>query len=383
MEYRKFGKMDETPSLLGFGCMRFPETEDGHIDEEKAQNLLEYAMDHGVTYIDTANPYHNGESEPFVGRILKNHERNTFYLATKLPMWDIKTLDDAKAIFTSQLERLQVDYIDFYLLHALDKAKWDTIVKLDILGYLEEMKAQGKIRHIGFSFHDEYEVFEEIITYRKWDFCQIQLNYMDRDIQQGMAGYELAEKLGVPLVIMEPNKGGQLVRLPKDIADIFQAYDANASMASWAMRWVASLPNVKVVLSGMSTMEQVQDNLNTFEDFKLLNEKEQTIVEEVTRVIKSRMKNGCTACAYCMPCPFGVDIPGNFKVWNNQAMYQNHEATAKKVSSLKQKGFASFCKECGACESKCPQHIAIRKDLKQVVCDIGEFDKESVYASSK
>lgn len=214
MEYRKFEKLGVSPSLLGFGCMRFPQNTDGTINEKEAQKLLDTAIKAGVNYIDTAYPYHNGESEPFLGRTLKKYPRESFYLATKLPMWDIKTSEDMKKIFYKQLERLQTDYVDFYLIHCLDKEKWQQVLDLGVIPFLEDMKQQGKIRFLGFSFHDDFDTFKKILTYRDWDFCQIQYNYIDTEIQAGDRGYELTEELGIPLVIMEPIKGGALASLP-------------------------------------------------------------------------------------------------------------------------------------------------------------------------
>ena len=266
MEYRELNE-EYQPSLLGFGCMRFPLDAQGKIDEAEAERMLDTAIAHGVTYIDTAFPYHHGDSEPFVGRVLKKYDRSSYYLTTKLPLWDLNTLEDAKAMFENQLKRLDVTYVDFYLLHAVDKAKWEKAKQLGILAYCEELKAQGKIRNFGFSFHDEYDVFEEILTYRKWDFCQIQYNYVDTQEQAGDRGYALAEKLGIPMVIMEPVKGGSLSKLPQDLASRLKEAAPNSSISSWALRWVASKPNVKVVLSGMSTMEQVLDNLSIWSGY--------------------------------------------------------------------------------------------------------------------
>ncbi len=267
------------------------------------------------------------------------------------------------------MDRLGVDYVDFYLLHALDKKKWQTVLDLHVLDVVEKLQKQGKIKHLGFSFHDTYPVFEEIITYRSWDFCQIQYNYLDTDIQAGDRGYALAEKLNVPLVIMEPIKGGTLTRLPEDISAILKAVDPQASLASWALRWVGSHKNVKVILSGMSSYDQVKDNLATFKDFKPLNKQEKEAVEEVQRVIKSRQKNGCTACAYCMPCPFGINIPKNFQYWNEASMLNQPERLKDGYESLKD-AKAEFCKQCGACEKLCPQHISIREDLKRIAEEV-------------
>ena len=314
MEYRELNE-EYQPSLLGFGCMRFPLDAQGKIDEAEAERMLDTAIAHGVKYIDTAFPYHHGDSEPFVGRVL-----------TK---------------------------------------------QLGILAYCEELKAQGKIRNFGFSFHDEYDVFEEILTYRKWDFCQIQYNYVDTQEQAGDRGYALAEKLGIPMVIMEPVKGGSLSKLPQDLASRLKEAAPNSSISSWALRWVASKPNVKVVLSGMSTMEQVLDNLSTFEDFKPLSVAEQGLIKEIAEEIKARTMNGCTGCAYCMPCPFGLDIPKNFRIWNEHAKYGNTEVARKRYfEEMKEEERSSQCKKCGKCEALCPQHIAIREDLAHMSSDM-------------
>lgn len=374
MEYRSMDKLGVKPSMLGFGCMRFPKNADGSINEAEAERMIDKAIAEGVTYIDTAYPYHNGDSEPFVGRVLKKYDRKSFYLATKLPIWKVETLDEVKQIFEEQLARLQVDYVDFYLLHALSRERWEKILKLGVLEYCEELKKQGKLKYLGFSFHDSYEAFEEILTYREWDFCQIQYNYMDTKHQAGDRGYALAEKLGVPMVIMEPVKGGSLAVLPDDIEAMYKEADPQASVSSWALRWVGTHPNVKVILSGMSTYEQVEDNLKTFAQFKPLDEKEQKLVEDVAAAIRSRVKNGCTGCRYCMPCPFGVDIPKNFALWNEEAMYGNSKAAkAKYERELEESARADRCRKCGACEKECPQAIKIRENLVQVTKDFAQM----------
>ena len=374
MEYRSMDKLGVKPSMLGFGCMRFPQKEDGSIDEVESEKMLDKAIEAGVTYIDTAYPYHNGESEPFVGRVLKKYNRDSFYLATKLPIWKVETMEDVKATFEEQLNRLQVDYVDFYLLHALSKERWEKILKLGVLDFCKEMKKQGKLKYIGFSFHDSYEVFEEILTYWDWDFCQIQYNYMDTEHQAGDKGYALAEKLGIPMVVMEPIKGGSLAVLPTDIAAMYQQADPQASVSSWALRWVGTHTNVKVILSGMSTYEQVLDNLKTFETFRPLNQEEQELVEKVAATIRSRVKNGCTGCRYCMPCPFGIDIPKNFAIWNQEAMYGNPAAAKRKYErELAESARADQCRKCGACEKECPQAISIREDLVRVKEDFAKM----------
>lgn len=371
MEKRKLENLGIETSLLGFGCMRFPVTAEGKIDEPEAERMLDKAIAAGVNYIDTAYPYHNGDSEPFVGRVLKKYDRHSFYLATKLPCWNVSKKEDAERIFEEQLTRLQTDYIDFYLMHALSGDSFRKMAELGVVEVLERLKAEGRIKYLGFSFHDSYEVFEEIINYREWDFCQIQLNYMDAQEQAGLKGYRLTEEKNIPLVIMEPVKGGSLAAFADDITGKFRALDPNASTASFALRWVGSLPNVKVVLSGMSDMAQVEDNLKTFAEFNPLSQQEQKTIEEVVELINSRVKSGCTGCRYCMPCPAGVDIPGNFRVWNTYHMYQKYSMVKnnweKNIGEEKQ---AKNCVKCGKCEAACPQKLNIREDLVKVQEDL-------------
>ena len=371
MEKRKMEKLGIETSLLGFGCMRFPVTAEGKIDRPEAEKMLDKAIAAGVNYIDTAYPYHNGESELFVGEALKKYDRNSFYLATKLPCWKVEKLEDVEEIVTEQLTKLQTDYIDFYLLHALDKGRFDKMAELGVLEKLDELRAAGKIKYIGFSFHDSYEAFEYILNYREWDFCQIQLNYMDANIQAGMKGYYLAEQKRVPMVIMEPIKGGSLAAFAEDITGMFKELKPEASVASFALRWVGTLPNIKVVLSGMSTMEQVEDNLKTFGNFEPLSQKESDTIDEIVKLINSRVQNGCTGCRYCMPCPAGVDIPGNFSVWNTYHMYQNYNMVKGRWErGLGEEKQAKNCIKCGKCEAACPQKLNIRQDLEKVQADL-------------
>lgn len=367
MEYREIEKLGVKPSLLGFGCMRFPTREDKSIDEEKSQEMIDKALENGLTYIDTAYPYHEKTSEMFMGRVLSKYDRSSYLLATKLPVWLVEDPSHVRQYFEEQCKNLKTDYIDFYLLHALNKERWNAVKKHKMIEEVEKLRDEGKIRFIGFSFHDEYPIFEDILTYRKWDFCQIQLNYIDTNIQQGMKGYELADKLGIPVIIMEPVKGGALAKLPKEMEDILHAIDTEKSVASWAFRYVASLPNVKVVLSGMSDMAQVEDNLQTFNNFRPLNHTEMNAIEKVTQIYRSRQMNDCTGCNYCMPCPYGVNIPGNFGIWNYGSIYEDMEGAKGKYSRMDEGKRATACQECGACESQCPQFIPIINDLKRVV----------------
>ena len=371
MEKRKMENLGAEVSLLGFGCMRFPTTKEGEIDEALAEQMIQRAVSEGVNYIDTAYPYHNGKSESFLGRALKKYDRGSFYLATKLPLWQVNSLEDVDRIFEEQLEKLQTDYFDFYLLHAINKERWEAMKAIGCVGHLEELKAQGRIKYLGFSFHDSYEVFQEILCAREWDFCQIQLNYMDTQEQAGLKGYGLAAERGVPLVVMEPVKGGSLASFSGEIMEKFHAFDSTASAASFALRWVGSLPGVKVILSGMSSLEQVEDNLKTFSPFRPLSEEEKAAVSQVADILRSRVQNGCTGCGYCMPCPAGVDIPGCFRAWNTYHTYQNYQLVSWSWEQALGEGKqAKNCIKCGKCEAACPQKLSIRKDLEKVQADL-------------
>lgn len=375
MEKRKLEKLGIETSLLGFGCMRLPlKPEDGSIDEVLSEQMLDAAYDAGVNYFDTAYNYLGGKSEAMVGKALAKHDRDSYFLATKLPVWLVEKEEDVTRIFEEQLSRLRMDHVDFYLLHALNRESWEAHVKAHhVIEACEKLRSQGKIRYLGFSFHDEYELFEEILKAHEWDFCQIQYNYMDTQEQAGDKGYALAEKMGIPMVIMEPVRGGSLAVLPEDLEEKFRNTDPDASTASFALRWVASHPNVKVVLSGMSTMEQTMDNLKTFGDFRRLGEKEERTIQEVAGILQSRTKNGCTGCAYCMPCPAGVDIPQSFRAWNEYYRYGNYRTVSFQwEQGLTEDKKPVNCVECGKCEAACPQHLSIRKDLKLVQQELDE-----------
>jgi hypothetical protein len=366
---RKLDNLGIETSLLGFGCMRFP-TIDGKIDMKRTGDMLDNAINRGVNYFDTAYAYHDGQSELVVGELMKKYDRDSFYLATKLPLWFVDSREKAAQIFEEQLKKLQMDYVDFYLLHSMNKEHFELCKKLDLFSFCDELKRQGKIRYFGFSFHDSYEVFEEIINYRKWDFCQIQLNYMDTEDGPGMRGYELAEKLGVPVVIMEPVKGGTLANLSPDLRENLEAVNPGKSAASFALRFVGSLPGVKVILSGMSNEEQVDDNLNTFDNFVPLSNEERNVIEKNKKIMKARVQNSCTGCRYCMPCPAGVNIPEIFKTWNTYHMYQNYWTVNWNWEKMDVKEKPENCIECGKCEKACPQHIAIRDNLKKAGADL-------------
>lgn len=369
MQYRK-DRYGEPISLLGYGCMRF--TKNGNsIDLDKAERELMLAIKSGVNYLDTAYIYPG--SEVAVGEILhRNHCREEIRLATKLPQYYIKSGAAIEKYFNEQLTRLQTDYIDYYLMHMLtDVAAWEKLKKLGIEAWITQKKKEGKIRNIGFSFHGNTEMFIQILDAYDWDFCQIQYNYMDTEEQAGDKGYALAEELGIPMVIMEPVKGGSLANFSDDINAKFKAMDKDASIASWAFRWVGSHSNAKVILSGMSNEEQVEDNLKTFSNFKPLDEAEEKMISEIVSDLQSRVQNGCTGCRYCMPCPAGVNIPQNFALWNKYHIYGTYDHVKNAwEKDLKDEEKAKCCVKCGKCEKVCPQHLSIRRDLELAQKDL-------------
>lgn len=376
MKYREKGKNPAKTSLLGFGCMRFPTNEDGTINRVETMKMLDYAYEKGVTYYDTAYFYHNKESEVVVGEWVLTKPRHTFCLTTKNPVWMCKDIQDFDRYLDEQLSNLNTSYLDFYLLHALSKDRWENIKKMNLLDHLKDVIASGKVRRIGFSFHDDYELFDEIIHAYDWDFCQIQFNYMDTEYQAGLKGYEVAKSLNIPVIVMEPIRGGQLANVPTEIKQQFQAIHPDWSDASWALRWVANHDNVMTVLSGMSTKEQVIDNLKTMSEAEELTQQELNTIEQARKLFAARTQVSCTGCRYCMPCPFGVDIPANFRYWNTAHIYDDAENQVKSYKMLEETARASHCQKCGACKIECPQHINIPDELDRVAT---EFEAECVH----
>lgn len=360
-------------SILGFGCMRFP-TKNGSVDEERSIALIREAIHKGINYFDTAYFYNGGKSETILGKALSDGYREKVKIATKLPPFMVNKLDGAKKIFSTQLAKLQIDYIDYYLLHMLsNKAGFERMKELGIIEWLEELKKQGIIKNLGFSFHGSKTDFEELIIAYPWDFCQIQYNYMDVNNQAGRSGLQLAHSMGIPVIVMEPLRGGRLAdRLPKDVLEEFYAYKSDSTPVEWALRWIWNHPEVTVVLSGMSDESQLEENVSiadrTLPDS--LSDEELEVFDRVMDIMHKKTKIPCTACGYCMPCPFGVNIPGCFSVYNDKYLLgdrNNRIVYLRTLGGLSNKpSYASKCTECGKCEKHCPQGIEIRKELKQV-----------------
>ena len=359
MQYRTFGRAKDRISVLGFGCMRFPTLErEGRrvIDEAEAVRMLRLAIDGGVNYIDTAYPYHDGQSEPLVGKALRDGYRDKVFLATKSPVWKIQSAEDFDRILAEQLERLQTDRIDYYLLHALDRGAFENkVLRFDLIGKIKRAKEAGLVRRIGFSFHDEYEVFQNIVdACDEWDFCQIQLNYIDTEYQAGLRGMRYAADRGLGVIIMEPLLGGRLADPPRQVK---KALPKDRAPVEWALDYLWNLPETGPVLSGMSTMQQLTDNLAYAEKARpgMLRRSEVDMLAEARRIFRTMALVPCTKCGYCMPCPVGINIPKVYEAYNQTAC-QPMEQAREIYDALAIK--ADACVLCGQCERACPQHIA-------------------------
>ncbi|MDR3287817.1 MAG: aldo/keto reductase [Peptococcaceae bacterium] len=378
MLYRNYGKTNESVSILGFGCMRLPVL-DGNpvkIDEKKALPMLRYAIDAGVNYVDTAYPYHGtgmesgGASEPFVAKALKDGYRARVKLATKLPSWLIKTRSDMDAYLNRQLERLETDHIDFYLVHSLNQDYWPVLKAAGIHEFLDQALSDGRIRYAGFSFHDQLGLFKEIVDDYDWSFCQIQYNYLDENYQAGREGLRYAAEKGLGLAIMEPLRGGHLANLPPAIQTVMEQNAIQRTPVEWALRWVWNHPEVSVALSGMGAMEQVVENVRIAQTATAssFTAPETAVIDRVKQLFKEKTRVPCTACGYCMPCPVGINIPACFALYNDDWMHEGPPATRKSryQNLTATSALASQCAACGQCESHCPQSLPIREELKQV-----------------
>lgn len=374
MNYRT-DKYGNQISILGFGCMRFPQTL-GKIDMEETEREIMTAFQSGINYYDTAYVYPG--SETALGDILeKNGIRDQVYIATKLPHYLIKSKENLDSLFAEQLTRLKTDHIDYYLMHMLtDIETWGKLKELGIEEWISDKKAKGIIRQIGFSYHGNSDMFCELVDAYDWDFCQIQYNYLDEHSQAGRRGLNYAHEKGLAIVIMEPLRGGRLVnRLPDEAKEIFANYPIKHTPAQWAFRWLWNQPEVTCVLSGMNSDEMVRDNINTASTVSVgeLGPNEEEMLRQVVQAINGKMKVGCTGCGYCMPCPKNVDIPGTFAAYNRCYTESKFWGSVDYIictALRKNSTAASNCIECGKCEKHCPQHIEIRKELKNAQKDL-------------
>ena len=370
MQYRDFGKLNIKASAFGLGCMRFPMKEvNGEmvIDEENAIRVVREAIDGGVTYVDTAYVYSGKKNEALVGKALRDGYREKVYLATKLPVYLCEKPEDMEKFLDEQLKNLETDHIDFYLLHALNRERWESIKAMGACEFLDEMKKKGKIRYACFSFHDEYPVFEEILNAYDWDMCQIQFNYMDIENQAGLKGLLLAGEKNIPVVIMEGLLGGKLANAPDNVLAVFDEYKEKRSAAEWAFRYLCNFPQIATVLSGVVNPEQTADNLRIFDLVKpnAMSEEELRLIDRAREAYLSRIKVGCTGCAYCMPCPMGVNIPKIFKLYNENSLYGEMSGAKSGYKRLVKNGEgAERCVSCRKCEKVCPQGFSIPENLK-------------------
>jgi len=368
VKYRDFGGLDWKVSALGFGAMRLPVVggDASKIDEPEAVRMIRYAIDHGVNYVDTAFTYHGGNSEGLVGKALRDGYRERVRVATKMPTWLVKSERDMDKFLNKQLGRLKMRYVDYYLLHGLNRERWESLKKLEVCKWAEKKIQQGKVMHFGFSFHDQFDVFKDIIdSYDGWTFCQIQYNYLDSDYQAGTKGLKYAAAKGLAVVVMEPIAGGRLGMIPpSEVQAVFDSYLIKRTPAEWALQWVWNQPEVSVALSGMSNMKQVTENVesashsgpNTLspEDLELLNEAKEKY-KELGFI-------GCTGCKYCSPCPEGIDIPQIISLYNEYYIKNMSEEVKKKYrESIKRGNQAKQCAKCGKCEELCPQKLSIRE----------------------
>jgi predicted aldo/keto reductase-like oxidoreductase len=373
MQYRKFGDLDFEVSALGFGCMRLPlqhtggEPDMSKIDEPQSIEMLRHAIDQGVNYIDTAYPYHGGMSEVLVGKALKEGYRERVKLTSKMPVWLIKSIEDCDKYLEEQLKRLDTEYLDFYLLHAMNRERWNAVKELGILDFVDKAIKAGKIKHVGFSFHEEIDFFTEILDAYDWSLCQVQFNYMED--RRWLEEVKYASSKGIAVVVMEPLLGGKLAaNQPEDIQAAFQQSVPGRNAAEWALRWVLHHPEITLLLSGMSNMQQVEENISIMDKAAIhnLSKEEMEVIDRVRDIYEAKTKVKCTGCSYCVPCPQNVAIPDIFSTYNQSAIYNVEEQSRdfyKRV--MKGEKDAAQCIECGACEAQCPQKLPIIRHLKE------------------
>lgn len=359
MQKRLLGKTGEWASLLGFGCMRFPTDSDNKTDSKKVQKMVDYAKAHGINYFDTAYVYGDGESERAISKALSKFSRDSYFLADKLPLWDVKDESELGKYLETSLERLGTDYIDFYLIHAVDKSKIELIKKFHVIDFMKKKRDEGKIRHIGFSFHDTPEVLSEMLSLYDWEFVQLQINYLDWEAFRAKELYDLLAEKDIPCVVMEPIRGGNLAKPPKAVTEMFKKVNPDMSPAAWALNFCASQPQIKVILSGMSDFDQVKENIDTLGSFTPMNGEEKKVLNDAVKYMSSLPHVYCTGCEYCMPCPKGVNIPACFREYNAYIDFENADRLKEAVKGVLAGHGPEECVKCGLCKKKCPQHFDI------------------------
>jgi len=392
MQYRQFGSLDWKVSALGFGTMRLPSRKLNRMrpDAEESIRIIRRGVDLGINYIDTAWPYHLGESERIVGQALRDGYRERVHLVTKLPVFVASRPQDFERFLSGQMRKLQTEILDIYLLHALDAGSFEKAKRLGFFEKLEEAKQQGRIRHVGFSFHDTLPVFKEIVDFYDWDMAQIQYNYMDTGVQATTDGLTYAYSKGIAAVIMEPLKGGQLANPPAEALEVMRSAAVERTPVDWALQFLWDRPEVSCVLSGMGSRQMVDENCASADRSGIgsLNSEEAAVIARLAEIYRSRILVPCTACRYCMPCPAGVNIPKNFAILNNISMesggfmrwrvrrsYRRLSSSTDERGKENPNGNASLCIECGQCLEKCPQHINILEELKKVDAILGRREK--------
>jgi predicted aldo/keto reductase-like oxidoreductase len=378
MLYRELGQTGEKVSILGFGAMRFPtiNNEPNKINEKETSSMLKYGIDNGINIIDTAYSYHTldgdkpGESEPFLGEFLSTGYREKVLISTKLPSWIVEKKEDMEMFLNQQLERLQTDSIDLYLLHSLKEDYWKNLTDLDVFEFMDTILGDGRVKHIGFSFHDELDLFLEILDSYDWEVVLTQMNYIDEDYQSGLNGVQYLSSINMGNMIMEPLRGGRLVEnIPPDVQSLWDSAKNKRSPLQWAFQYLWDMEGIDTVFSGMSSLEQVKENVAIANEGypNTLTEEDKNIINSVARAYRGRKDIDCTLCNYCMPCPNQVDIPTCFKEYNIAKMLDNPEASSMQYFCLlNEENYASSCNECGDCVPLCPQMINIPKELKKV-----------------
>lgn len=392
MQYRKMGSLDWEVSALGFGCMRLPSRRFSLMgaDFEESKRIIRYGIDRGINYIDTAWPYHLGESEKFLGEILKDGYREKVKLVTKLPMFLVRNTEDFDRFLNTQMERLQTDFLDIYLFHSMNAGSFDKLKRLGLIEKMEKAQKQGRIGHIGFSFHDTYPVFKEIVDFYDWDMTQIQYNYMDTGIQATTDGLEYAHSKGIAVVVMEPVKGGTLANPPTEAVEVMEGASVDRTPVDWAFQFIWNRPEVATVLSGMSNLQQVVENCDSADRSGIhsLNKEEEGVIARLAEIYQEKILVPCTGCEYCMLCPPGVNIPQNFAILNNVSLeqgwtqqfqirrsYRKLVGSKDKLDKENPNGNALLCINCGECLEKCPQEINIPVELEKVHAILGGWEK--------